>query len=281
MILVADSGTTKTDWRTIDIIGNISQYKTSGINPNYMSHEAIKSIFLNELQPQIDMDIAKLYFYGSGCSSQKSKDIIKSSFQSVFNESKVEVQHDLIAAARSLCGRNEGIACILGTGANSCLYDGKVIVDNVPSIGFIMGDEGSGAWLGKELLAAFVRKELPQNISDKLVKRFNLSTEDIIENVYRRDQPSKYMSGFSKFIFQNLKEPYLYLMVRDGFTKFFEKNVLQYPDYKQKQVHFTGSVAFYYGNILRKVAEEHEVILRNVVENPIAGLTLFHQNSFS
>lgn len=281
MILIADSGTTKTDWRSIDVNGNINQYKTSGINPNYMSPEVIKKIFLEELSPQVDVKIDQLHFYGSGCSSQKAKSIINQSFQEVYPDTTVEVQHDLLAAARALCGHDEGIACILGTGANSCLYDGNDIVENVPSLGFIMGDEGSGTWLGKELLIAFMRKELPDDIRQKLIKRFDLTNEKVIENVYRIPSPSKYIAGFSKFIFQNLKHPYLFLLVHRGLTLFFEKNILQYTDYQQKQVHFTGSVAFYYANILRKVAEEKHVALRNITENPIAGLTLYHQNSLS
>ncbi|MEL7005414.1 MAG: N-acetylglucosamine kinase [Bacteroidota bacterium] len=281
MILIADSGMTKTDWRLINQNGDIEQCRTAGINPNYMTPEAIQAIFEGELKPNVNGAFEKLHFYGAGCSSEHSHVVIRDAFREVYPNSEVEVQHDLIAAARALCGHQEGIACILGTGANSCLYDGKQIVDNIASVGYVMGDEGSGTWLGSQLLSAFMRRELPENIHQRLVKRFDLSNETIIENVYRKSTPAKYISGFSKFIFQNLKDPYLYLLVHRGFTLFFEKNINRYEGFQERQVHFTGSVAFYYANILRKVASEQGVALRNITENPIAGLTLYHQNSLT
>jgi len=281
MILIADSGMTKTDWRLIDQENEITQCRTSGINPNYMLPEAIRAVFLKELKPQITGLVSELHFYGAGCSSEHSQSVITNAFREVYPDCNVEVRHDLIAAARALCGHNEGIACILGTGANSCLYDGEEIIDNIASVGYIMGDEGSGTWLGGQLLAAFMRKELPNDLHERLIKRFNLSNEIIIENIYRKPTPAKYMSSFSKFIFQNIKHPYLYLLVHRGFTLFFEKNITRYERYQDKQVHFTGSVAFYYANILRKVAGEQDIALRNITENPIAGLTLYHQNSLT
>ena len=281
MILIADSGTTKTDWRLIDSSNQITQYRTSGINPNYMEVRAITDIIKNELNPQITIPFEKLYFYGSGCSSLDAKKIIASAFNEIYPDVLVEVDHDLIAAARSLCGNEKGIACILGTGANSCVYDGEKITDNVPSVGYIMGDEGSGTWLGKELLMQFMRNDLPDDIKERLIKRYDLTNDNIIENVYRTSKPSAYMSSFSKFIFQNIKHPHLYRLVHKGFTLFFENNINRYSGYQELQVHFTGSVAFYYANILRKVAAEQGVAVRNIVENPIAGLTLYHQNSLS
>lgn len=279
MILIADSGSTKTDWRRIDHNGDIQQYKSDGINPYLQNEAEIRTKIVESLKPQIDLSVNELFFYGAGCSSEYNKNILKTIFEEVFPGAIAHINHDLLAAARSLCGQDEGIACILGTGANSCYYDGVEIRTNVPSLGYIMGDEGSGAWLGKELLAAFLREELSADISSKLAKRFDLNKDIILENVYQRTMPSRYLAGFSKFIFQNLKDPGLYRLVYRGFELFFQKNIEKYDRYQQLPVHFTGSVAFYYSNILRQVANDRGITVRNIVETPIAGLTLYHQNS--
>lgn len=277
MILIADSGSTKTEWRVIDGNGNIAQVRTSGINPYYQDQETIAGILAAELDGHLKTPIEKVYFYGAGCSTQESRDKVAKSFATLLPKAQSEVSTDMLAAARSLCGHQRGIACILGTGSNSCLYDGASVIENVPSLGYILGDEGSGSYLGNRLLGHFIRKELPQGILDKMVKRFDLSRSVILENVYQNDTPARYMAGFSKFIFQNISDPFLYKMVYDGFVVFFEKNVMKYTDFQKEQVHFAGSVAFYYANILRKVAADLGINVKHIVEGPIAGLTLYHQ----
>ncbi|MFY0652092.1 MAG: N-acetylglucosamine kinase [Cyclobacteriaceae bacterium] len=281
MILVADSGSTKTEWRLIAEDGEISQLRTSGINPYYQKEEDILEMLRAELEDFLKKEVTEIYFYGAGCSSQANKEKITRCFQSIYANAKVEVSIDLLAAARALCGVDRGIACILGTGANSCLYDGREITENVPSLGFIMGDEGSGSYLGNKLLGQFMRKQLPQVISDRLKKRFDLSNDTILANVYQGDAPIVYMSGFSKFIFQNIKEPYLYQFVYDSFKSFFTENILRYPNYENEPIHFTGSVAFYFSNILRKVAADMQLNVRHIVEGPIAGLALYHKNQMA
>ncbi|MBL6449662.1 N-acetylglucosamine kinase [Fulvivirga sp. 29W222] len=279
MILIADSGASKADWRLIDTDGNIQQFQTLGINPYHQKTETIRNEIMESLKPKISVPVHQLFFYGAGCSSESNIQALKSVFEEAFPNAVVTVDHDLIGAARSLCGYNPGIACILGTGANSCYYDGDNIVSNVPSLGFIMGDEGSGAWLGKKLLGSFIRGELGEELEGKLVKRFDLDRNGILENVYQKPFAARYMAGFSKFIFQNIKHPVLYRLVYQGFELFFEKNVEKYDQFRQLPVHFTGSVAFYYSNILRQVANDRGIAVRNIVESPIAGLTLYHQNS--
>ena len=281
MILIADSGSTKTEWRFIDADGKISQIKTLGVNPYYMSSETISKVFNEGLKNYLDLDVQRLYFYGSGCSAQENKQKITDCFSPLFPAAKVEVQVDLLAAARALCGYDSGIACILGTGCNSCLYDGNAITENIPSLGYIMGDEGSGSYFGNKLLGDYLRKDMPTEIAKRMEKRFDLSNHTILKNVYQEDMPTRYMASFSKFIFQNIKEPYLYQLVYDGFTTFFEKNIIKYTGYQNELVHFTGSVAFYYGNILRKVASDQGVSVRHIVEGPIAGLALYHQNELN
>ncbi|MEQ6120730.1 N-acetylglucosamine kinase [Reichenbachiella sp. MALMAid0571] len=277
MILIADSGSTKTEWRLIDADGSISQIKSAGINPYYQDEKEVMSLLQEGLSAHLHLPVDKIYFYGAGCSSDANKQKMTECFQSLYPNASIEIDTDLLAAARSLCGHERGIACILGTGANSCLYDGVSVVENIAPLGYIMGDEGSGAYFGNKLLGDYLRKDLPQNLIDRMDKRFDLSKSIILENVYQNAMPARYLAGFSKFIFQNLKEPYLYKMIYDGFVLFFEKNIMKYTDYKNEAVNFTGSVSFYYSNILRKVAADLGIHLRHIVEGPIAGLTLYHQ----
>lgn len=280
MILIADSGASKTNWRLISPEGNIEQAQTAGFNPYYQPVE----FFINELNdvllPQIkEHKIDQVFYYGTGCSTIENIKKVKFAISAVFKNAVVDINHDLLAAARALCGDKPGIACILGTGANSCYYNGFEIVNNEPSLGYILGDEGSGAYIGKQLLISYIRKELPQVIMDRLDKRFELSKDKILINVYQGNAPAKYLASFSKFIFQNLKEPDLFKMVYYSFEQFFVKNIMKYDGYKELPVHFTGSVAFYYGNILRQVASDKQINVRNITEDPIAGLALYHQNS--
>lgn len=276
MKLIADSGSTKTEWRTIDDEGVISKFRSDGINPYYQSSEIIQKTIKEGLIDIIDKDITSIHFYGAGCSSLENKEKIRNLLGAYFPKAKIDVNHDLLAAAHALCGHETGIACILGTGSNSCLFDGNTIIKNVPSLGFILGDEGSGNYLGKKLLIEFGRGNLPTAISDRLVKRFDLSVESIQEGTYLKEMPVRYLAGFSKFIFQNIKEPYLYKLVYQGISDFFENCIMKYDNYQSVPVHFTGSVAFYYGNIVRKIASDKGILVKHITENPIAGLALYH-----
>lgn len=276
MILIADSGSTKSNWRFISSEGAIQQAQTAGFNPYHHSGDVLGQELRDVLMPQLKGDVQQVYYYGAGCSSKENISKVSEVIKSIFPDAYIEINNDLLAAARALCGHDEGIACILGTGANSCLYDGQEIVENAPALGYILGDEGSGAYLGKQLLVAFVRNELPLEIKERLIKRFDISKEKILSNVYQGKAPARYMASFSKFIFQNLKTPELYHLVYVGLEVFFKKNIMKYKRYKELPVHFTGSVAFYYGNILRQVAADLNVNVRNITEDPIAGLTLYH-----
>ena len=279
MILIADSGASKTDWRFIHNDGQITQAQTIGFNPYYQSSEILETDIREVLLPQFKQEVHEVYFYGSGCSADKNRKIVRNVFEKHFRDAHIEIWHDLLAAARALCGNEPGIACILGTGANSCYYDGKGIVHNVSSLGFIMGDEGSGAYLGKKLLADYLRKDLPEKLWDRLVQRYELDKNQILDRVYKQAMPGRFLASFSKFIFQNIKEPYCHQLVYDSFEKFFKKNVLKYSEHSDRPIHFSGSVAFYFANILRQVGNDLNLSVKNVIESPIAGLTLYHQNS--
>jgi len=278
MILIADSGSTKTDWRIIDSNGNVSQARSQGINPNYTPHDQIIPIVKEGLKDHLDDPIERIYFYGSGCASEVNQQLVYGAFSNLFPNARTEVTHDVMAAARALCGTDKGIACILGTGSNSCLFDGKKIIDNVRSLGYILGDEGSGNWLGKQLLLSYFHGTLPEKIKANFRKRFEMTDSEIIRNLYAVESPVRYLAQFSKFIFQNIKEPFLYRLVYDAFTAFIKVNVLPYEGSKELPVHFTGSVAFYFGNILRQAGTDQGIYIKHIIEGPIAGLTLYHKS---
>lgn len=277
MIIIADSGSTKTDWRIINQDGSIDQAKTMGFNPFYVGEEEISKELQANLVPQVNGIPNKVYFYGSGCSSETNKSIIKNALQAIWSKIDVDVDNDLLAAARALCLDEEGIACILGTGSNSCDYNGKEIIKNIPPLGYILGDEGSGAYLGKKLLQEYLRGAMPTHIAQKIDKRFGLSIDEVLTKTYKEPLPSRFLASFAKFIFQNIKDPYLHNLVYNAFSMFFENNVMQYENYEKKKVHFAGSIAFYFCNILRQVANDKNIVMKNIVESPIAGLTLYHQ----
>lgn len=281
MILIADSGSSKTDWRILSSNGKIQQAQTIGFNPFYQRADQLDNDIREVLLPQISADVKMIYYYGAGCSTEPNKKVIKDVLSKYFDQAHIEVWHDLLAAARALCGDNSGIACIIGTGVNSCSYDGDKIVENVSSLGYILGDEGSGSHLGRQLVADYIRKDLPPELWDRFLKRYEINRDDILQKIYQGEMPGRFLASFSKFIFQNIKHPYCHRLVYNSFQTFFEKNVMKYTSYKTTPIHFTGSVAFYFNNILRQVAADMSISVGNVVESPIAGLTLFHQKSIT
>lgn len=277
MILIADSGASKTDWRILNADGGIEQAQSIGYNPYYQPIEQFDQEVREVLVPQVKHRVEKIFYYGTGCSSDKNRQMIRMALERYFTDAHIEVWHDLLAAARALCGEDPGIACILGTGSNSCYYDGVRIVENVTSLGYVLGDEGSGAWMGKKIVADYLRKDLPEKLWDYFKKRFPMDRDEILSRVYSQEMPSRFLGSFSHFIFQHLKEPYCYKLVYDGFSEFMEKNVMRYEKYDELKVHFVGSVAFYFSDILRQVANDKGITVKNILESPIAGLTLYHK----
>ena len=277
MKLIADSGSSKTDWRALHADGTIEQYKSGGINPFYQNEAEISAALAEDLRPQIKEKPSEIFFYGAGCVNGEKQAVMKNALLKNFPGAKVSVENDILGAARALCHRQPGIACILGTGANSCLYDGQKIVENIRGYGFLLGDEGSGAYLGKQLVIRYLRKELPGDLNEKFKKRFPLADDEILHQVHHTPYPNRYLASFSKFLFHHIRNPHIYQLVYDGFALFMEKNVLKYANASQYKVHFVGSIAFYYANILRQVAGDKGITVKNILESPIAGLTLYHQ----
>ena len=277
MIIVADSGGSKIDWRLLKRDGTIGQANSAGFNPYYQPIEHLNKIAEETLLPEVKDNVSKIFFYGTGVSSEKNVVSIQNVFLKYFPEAKIEVGWDLLAAARALCGREPGIACILGTGSNSCLYNGEKIIDNVANLGWILADEGSGTYLGKQLIFDYFRKEMPESLARQFHARFAWSREEVLEKVYQHEKPGAFLASFAKFIFQHLKEPYCYKLAYQSFSDFFENNVMKYDNYKNLKVHFTGSIGFYFSDVVRQVANDKGITVKNILEGPIAGLTLYHQ----
>jgi glucosamine kinase len=278
MILIADSGSTKTDWRVIDAEREYEQVNTTGINPQYLETEKIYSIFETELLPKLqEKNISAIYYYGAGCSSPERNKRVEDALTRAFPGIPNYVDHDLLAAARALCGHKPGIACILGTGSNSCLYDGQNIIDNVPSLGFLMGDEGSGAYLGKLLIKAYMYRELPEELATSLKNRYSLTKDGILDAVYGSDIPSQYLATFAKFAFEKRKSPVIKEMIYENFEEFFERHVSKYKGFGELPVNFVGSIAFHFSDTLKLVAKKYGCHIGVVISSPSEGLIQYHQ----
>lgn len=277
MILLADSGSTKTDWRLIDNAIKVHEFRTSGFNPYYQKSSEISNGLNEELIPLLTERIpVNIYFYGAGCSTGEKQNIVKSALQNFFPESKIEVQSDLIGAARALCGHKPGIACILGTGSGSCSWDGEKIIEQIPSLGFILGDEGSGAWLGKKLITAFLRNKLTPKTHDDLKNSFHISKEEILKRVNKEEMPSKYLATFAKFYSNHLSDSYIYDLAYRSFADFAENYIIRYQGFQTNSVHFVGSVAFHNRNVLEQLAQNMNFRIGKIISNPIEGLIHYH-----
>lgn len=277
MILIADSGSTKTSWRILDDQGKVQQAQSKGINPYYQSESEIRSELQGSLKPQVKTKIKEIHFYGAGCNSEEMNQVVENALRFVFGAISVSVNSDLMAVARGLCNRDPGIACILGTGSNSCYYDGEKIVHHIPPWGTWLGDEGSGSVMGRKLVVLYLNRELPEHLFRSFEKRYPDIRETVMDNVYRQPYPNRYLGQFSRFLFHHMKDPFIYELVYQSFEEFLRRKVLKYPGAGELPVHLSGSIGFYFNTILRKVADDLGLYVKNITETPIAGLTLYHQ----
>jgi len=279
MILIADSGSSKTDWRVIQRDDKISQYRGVGFNPYYMTSEEMAIQMRNDFLVNLSPEIEQVYFYGAGCSAPERKQEVADALGSVFPLAQIHIDHDLAAAAHATCGHQAGIACILGTGSNSCDYDGENIIATRPAAGYILGDEGGGGYIGRKFLQDFINEEMPDKIRKSTIERFHITQNIIQDHVYRKPFPNRYMASFCRFLTENSSDPYCYNLFYQAFQDFFSKHVCKYENYESKPVNFVGSIAFYNSDILRKAARDRGIQVNIIIENPIAGLTLYHQES--
>ena len=279
MIAIVDGGSTKCDWVILENSGKISQKTESiGFNPNIINADLIpqeieKNPHLFLIKNQLDY----IYFYGSGCGTVENALLVETQLQKVFPYAKVTVKEDLTAAAYAAYNGKPAIVCILGTGSNSCYFDGESIRRDLPSLGFLIGDEGSGNALGKHLVRRFFMKKLPQDLHQEFVETYHLTIEDAIKNMYHNPRANAYLAEFNKFVVQRKQHPYFQNMVFDEMKNFFEYQVLPYDEAREAEINFIGSIAYYYEDVLRAAAAELNLTVGHIVQKPIESLVEFHK----
>jgi N-acetylglucosamine kinase-like BadF-type ATPase len=278
-ILLADSGSTKTDWCVVTDGTATQQVATKGTNPFFQTEEEIVHEIKTALLPSLSStEFDEVHFYGAGCAFPDKIEVLHRTLTSLLTVSGfVEVKSDVVAAARALCGHQPGIACILGTGSNSCYYDGADVVNNVSPLGYILGDEGGGAYLGKRLVGDILKNQTTPELKEAFLAQYELTAADIIERVYRRPFPNRFLASLAPFIIQHIDQPSMHLLALDAFRQFFRRNVMQY-DYRDYPVGFVGSVAFYYQDIIREAAAEVDgITIGHIIKSPMEGLIKYHQ----
>ncbi|MDO5446438.1 MAG: ATPase [Prevotellaceae bacterium] len=269
--LIADSGSTKTDWCVADNGEATLRVATQGITPIHQTEDEIRHIIIEELCPQITgCTFDTIRFYGSGCTAEKIP-MLRCILEGIYPKATVNIYSDLLGAAHALLGNAPGIACILGTGANSCLYDGKQITANTPALGYILGDEGSGAALGKSFLNALYKHRLPETLADAFKRETQLGMSDIIERVYRQPLANRFLASLTTFISKHIDVPELHELVVSNFTDFIEKNIEPYNS-RHLPINAVGSIAYYFHAELEEAAQRKGYRIGIILRSPMDGL---------
>ena len=282
MILIADSGSTKTKWILKKSDHQFSEFETIGYNPFILSSEEITQSLNNTLIPKLQdykETIGEIYFYGAGCSSSEMQNKMKNILSSFFvNATKIEVMSDLWSCIHASCGRNAGICCILGTGSNACVYDGDNIIDQLPSLGFILGDEGSGNQIGKELIKAYFYKNMPEDLLKAFKEKHNLEEHSFVKTLYEHNRPNQYIASFSTFAIDNMGHPFIQQLLADCFDSFIQTQILKLqPDNDPFPLYFIGSIAAAYENILRSVVSKYNFEIKSIQKSPFPSLLDYYQ----
>ena len=279
MILLIESGSTKTAWRYITQANEaFESFQSAGINPYYQTTDEIREAQAEMLQKIRDMQLRFVYYFGTGITDESKKEMIRALLTPVIGEAQLHVHNDLVAAGLSLCGQKPGIACILGTGSNSGYFEEGEMEHQVPPLGFWLGDEGSGGHLGKSLVLAYLHHELPGDLRAIFTKRFGeMDRLTILQHAYKGEFPNRWFASFSKFLFDHRKHPFCYQLIEKSFQSFCDLYVLKYPQSTQVPIHFTGSVAFYYADILQRVLKSNQLHVGIISEGPMAGLTMYYK----
>lgn len=279
MIIIADSGSTKTDWVVLNN-SSAQEWQTSTIGFNPVFHTAnsiVQNIQLNIELKEIQNDVRKIFFYGAGCSSESNKLIIKEALRQCFTNAKITIGHDLEAAAYATYEGLPHIACILGTGSNSCYFDGKNCLERLPALGFILGDEASGAYFGKLLVTEFLYKNLPPEIEQDFIQTYSLALNEIIDKVYRQPNPNVFLASLTPFIHKYRTHILFQNLLEKGMLSFLQNHVLCYPEYLKVSVNFVGSIAYYFQDALIKSAESLQIKIGHINQKPIDGLVRYHR----
>jgi len=278
MIIIADGGSTKTNWCLVTEEGKKVYFNTEGYNPYFSDEEYIIHSLKENLPTDLDLTaITEVNYYGAGCSTADKRQIVENAMQAVFTHSKINVGHDLLAAARALLGNTEGFAAILGTGTNTCIYDGKDVASNIDSGAYILGDEGSGCYIGKKLLTDYIRGYMPEAVRKNFWDTFQLTPDDINERVYTQPRANRFCASFSKFVYDNIVNiEYSRNIVRTSFEDFFRNLVTHYPDYQKYTFNCIGSVGYNFRNVLEEVATENGMTVGRIIRSPIDDLVKYH-----
>lgn len=278
MTLIADCGSTKIDWCLLNGKEKVAQIFTTGMNALLMTEEEMTARIKQELIPHINnYPVDHIYYYGAGIISDEIKSHVTNALKANLpNVQQVHVDTDLLAAARALCGRKPGIACILGTGSNSCYYDGEQVADNVSPLGYILGDEGSGATLGKMLVGDVLKRQLPQKLCEEFLTEYSLDRNTIIDHVYRKPAANRFLAQFAPFLARHIAEPAIHDLVLRAFTAFFVRNVENYKDYQKLPCNFVGSIASHLKPTLVEAAQARGITIGNIIQAPMEGLIKYH-----
>lgn len=277
MIIVADSGSTKTNWSVIDKGSVIYSFRTNGFNPYFINSATISQEIMHNFPDTINQEkIQNIYFYGAGCSSPQTKQIIFEGCNDVFPGSKITIESDLLGAARAVFFNQRGVIAIMGTGSNTGIYNGETITHQINSLGFALGDEGSGAHLGKLLMIDYLHNHLPEDLIKNFHKNYTLSSADIIYSIYKKPSPSKFLASFTPFIIKNKNHPYVKKLIQQSIQELFEKYICQYPDYQNYSLGFVGSVAHSLKSELEDTAQIYRINITKIVKDPIKKLVEYH-----
>lgn len=278
MILIADSGASKSDWVLIDNSGEQMGFQLAGLNPYYLSTADTLKIISKEIIPFIESKkVEQLFFYGAGCSSVYKCMMLEEAFQQLFKNAEIQIESDLLGTARALFGKKEGIACILGTGSNSCYYDGEKIIKNVVSLGYFFGDEGSGAHMGKTFIKDYLMESLPENIHDAFKKEYNYTRDNILDAVYNLPFPNRFLASFCEFYADHVSKKYIFDLITNSFREFILNQLEKYDKLKGVPISFTGSVAYFFEPLLRQVCHEFGLKIEQIKRSPIHALAEYHR----
>ncbi|AUC85223.1 N-acetylglucosamine kinase [Polaribacter sp. ALD11] len=283
MILIADGGSTKADWIAINSEKNEEfRVRTLGLNPAVVAEEELYNRIINMFQLiNIKENVSEIHFYGAGCGTPKPAAILKTILEKIFVNAKVFVSEDMLAAVYAATGKEPAMVCILGTGSNSCYFDGENVQMLVPSLGYILMDEASGNHFGKKLIVDYFYKKMPKAIALEFEKEFNLDADYIKRNVYKEANPNMYLASFAKFMFDFKDEKYIKRLIKKGFQEFFKFRVLPYNLDSDSSIYFIGSIAHYFRDILDKVAHKNNLKITDVIQRPIDNLLEYHKNNIN
>lgn len=272
MILVADSGSSKTDWMGYSPDEPI-RFHTQGINPYFLNAQDISKLFTKKKDLGFNPDdVKEIYFFGAGCSSPDKHEVVSNGLSLFFTKAFISVEHDLLGSAYATCGEKEGLTCILGTGSNISYYDGNTVHKSKHGLGYVLGDEGSGTHFGKRLITSYLYGTMPKELAVEFAEEFKIDKETVFSNVYQSASPNTYLASISKFMTRHTGHPFISKLIHEVFEEFVQTNIKDYVNYKMVECHFVGSIAHYYQDILREVCKVHGIKIGIILQKPIEGI---------